>query len=215
MSFWRSSRQSFQWRRSEAPVLSSAVASLVARSSLRSCVSANIEFQIPADLFLFRAFEFKSFDKRIVSPHDIDEHASGPCERKQSGNSNDGADNAVLRVEVHLAVAERSVGVGAKIDGILRGVDQAEMPEHNGPPDDADNVKREEKEDGGAEKKERGDNVRAPGAQSEFAAFVNRGNPMDTHSVEEHEGHQNDGADDDGRGKREFSWDLTHQLGRA
>jgi hypothetical protein len=94
-------------------------------------------------------------------------------------------------------------------------VNQAEMPEHDGPPDDADNVKREEKEDGGAKKKKGGEHVRAPGAQSELAAFMDRGNPMDAHSVEKHEGNQNDGADNDGREKLEFVGDLTQQLGRA
>jgi len=147
--------------------------------------------------------------------HEIDEHAGGPRERKQSGDSYDGTDDAVLGVEVHLAVAERGVGVGAKIDGILSGVDQAEMPEHDGPPDNSDNVKREEKEDSGTEKNKRGENVRAPGAQSEFAAFMDLRNPMDAHSMEEHQAHKNDGAYDDGRRKRELSRDLTQQLGRA
>ncbi len=61
--------------------------------------------QIETKFLLFGAFDFQLLYKSVVTDYDGDESAGGPRKGEQSGNSDDGADDAVVRVEVNLAVA--------------------------------------------------------------------------------------------------------------
>jgi len=96
----------------------------VALYTLACAHFANGQSQIATKLFLFGAFVFQFFEKSVVSSHDVDERACRP--RKQSGNSNDRADNAVLRIEVHLTISGGGVGVPAEVDSVLCFADEAD-----------------------------------------------------------------------------------------
>ena len=100
-----------------------------------------------AHAYLLYPLFFHLIDESPIRSNNFYECAGRPCERKQSGNADDGAHEPPMFSDVHPAHAKGGVAIGAEVDCIGGANDQTNAIQGKSPDKDLRNMQVEHQED--------------------------------------------------------------------